>query len=243
MSLRGFSAYRSASSWSGSSSAIRRAAEAVTLTNQPHDESQLRGRIAHPQSSAESTNPETSPQDVANIQAVVDLERRARRERTRVERITDLVTGAASSTGFIFFHLVWFSGWIAVNVFSPRRFDPFPFNLLTLVVSLEAIVLTGFVLMSQNRMTQLADNRARLDLQVNLLAEQELTAILQVVCLIAEKAGIAIGNDPRLVKFLSKTDVKALADELTREMATADDATASPTLDKESVVSSPSPCR
>jgi uncharacterized membrane protein len=83
-------------------------------------------------------------------------------------------------------------------VFATPRFDPFPFNLLTLVVSLEAIVLTGFVLMSQNRMTQLADLRTHLDLQVNLLAEQELTAILKVVCLVAEKNGIAVDGDPEL---------------------------------------------
>jgi uncharacterized membrane protein len=114
-------------------------------------------------------------------------------------------------------------------VFATPRFDPFPFNLLTLVVSLEAIVLTGFVLMSQNRMTQLADRRTHLDLQVNLLAEQELTAILRVVCLVAEKHGIAVNGDPALAKLLARTDVRLLADELTREMATMDTADVSPT--------------
>lgn len=99
---------------------------------------------------------------------------------------------------------------------------PFPFNLLTLVVSLEAIVLIGFVLMSQNRLTQVADRRAHLDLQVNLLAEQELTAILKVVCLIAEKTGVTVKGDPDLIKLLARTDVKVLAEELTREMATVD---------------------
>jgi uncharacterized membrane protein len=90
------------------------------------------------------------------------------------------------------------------------------------VVSLEAIVLIGFVLMSQNRLTQVADRRAHLDLQVNLLAEQELTAILKVVCLIAEKTGVTVKGDPDLIKLLARTDVKVLAEELTREMATVD---------------------
>jgi uncharacterized membrane protein len=144
--------------------------------------------------------------EVANIQAVVALERQTRRERTALERVTDSVSAAVSSTAFIVVHLAWFSVWIAFNLFSSRRFDPYPFNLLTLVVSLEAIILTAFVLMSQNRMTQVADRRAHLDLQVNLLAEQELTAILKVVCLVAEKTGVMV-----------------LAEELTREMATVDD--------------------
>ena len=159
---------------------------------------------------------------VTNIQAVVDLERQTRRERTILERVTDLVSAAVSSTGFILFHIAWFSSWIVFNVFASQRFDPFPFSLLTLMVSLEAIVLTGFVLMSQNRMTQLADRRAHLDLQVNLLAEQELTAILKVVCLVAEKAGVTVEGDPELVKLLARTDVKLLAEELTREMAAVD---------------------
>lgn len=133
-----------------------------------------------------------------------------------------MVSATVSSTGFILFHLAWFSSWIAFNVLVTSRFDPFPFNLLTLVVSLEAIVLTGFVLMSQNRMTQLADRRTHLDLQVNLLAEQELTTILRVVCLVAEKNGIAVDGDPALATLLARTDVKMLADELTREMATVD---------------------
>jgi len=163
------------------------------------------------------------PITAANIQAVVDLERQTRRERTSLERLTDSVSGAVSSTEFILFHIAWFSGWIAFNVFSWRRFDPFPFNLLTLIVSLEAIVLTAFVLMSQNRLTQSADKRAHLDLQINLLAEQELTAILRVVYLIAEKTGVAVNDDPDLVKLLDRTDVKVLAEELTREIATMDD--------------------
>ncbi len=156
-----------------------------------------------------------------NIQAVIELERDTRRERTILERLTDAVSAAASSTRFIVVHVVWFAVWVGYNVWSPRPFDPFPFSLLTWLVSLEAILLTGFVLISQDRMTKLADKRAHLDLQVNLLAERELTAILRVVCLIAEKTGVDLeGCDPNLNQLLGRTDVKELNDELTEELST-----------------------
>ena len=166
---------------------------------------------------------EAPDQALKNIHAVIALERDTRRERTILERLTDLVSAAASSPGFIVFHIVWFGLWIAFNISSNRPFDPFPFRLLTLVASLEAILLTGFVLMSQGRLTKLADRRAHLDLQVNLLAEQELTAILKVVCVIAAKSGIELkGMDANLDQLLGRTNVKALHDELTKQMATVD---------------------
>jgi uncharacterized membrane protein len=149
-----------------------------------------------------------------------------------LERITDAVSAAASSTGFIVVHLGWFVVWVGLNALFGRTFDPYPFSLLTLLVSLEAILLTGFVLISQDRMTKLADRRAHLDLQVNLLAEQELTAILRVVCLIAEKTGLELeGCDPNLDQLLGRTDVRALNDELTKEMATVDRATEAVSVD------------
>jgi uncharacterized membrane protein len=160
----------------------------------------------------------------SNIQAVIALERETHRQRSFLDRITGAVTGVAGSAPFILGHLLWFAIWIGFNATARHPFDPRPFSLLTFVVSLEAIVLTGFVLMSQSRMTQLADRRAHLDLQVNLLAEQELTAILRVVSRIADGAGIDINAcDPRIEHLLGKTDVKVLAEDLTRELATVHD--------------------
>ena len=154
-----------------------------------------------------------------NIRTIMQIERDVRRERGPVDLLTDRIAAAAGSPAFILFHVIWFAAWVGVNVFGHSRFDPYPFNLLTLAVSLEAIVLTGFVLIAQNRMTQLADKRAHLDLQVNLLAEEELTAILKVVCLIATKNGIDVDRcDPRLNDLLGKTDVKGLADALSKEL-------------------------
>src|SRR4029077_2831875 len=116
-------------------------------------------------------------------------------------------------------HVLWFAVWVGVNSLGRATFDRYPFNLLTLAVSLEAIVLTGFVLMAQNRMTQQADRRAHLDLQVNLLAERELTAILKLQCLIAEHLDIDIASsDPSLDALLARTDVRELAGRLNEEL-------------------------
>ena len=180
-------------------------------------------RPAPRHSPPESSESAPSAPTRTNIEAVLELERDTRSDRTALQRLTDVVSATASSTGFIVTHVIWFSAWVVLNVFLGHRFDPYPFSLLTLVVSLEAILLTGFVLISQDRMTKLADRRAHLDLQVKLLAEQELTAILKVVCLIADQTGVELaGCDPHLDQLLNRTDVKALNEELTKEMATVD---------------------
>ena len=122
----------------------------------------------------------TSPL-LENIRAVADVERRSLRDRSAAHRFGDALARVTGSTPFAIIHVAIFAAWLIVNAgvtpFAP--FDPYPFNFLTLVVSLEAIFLTVFVLMSQNRMSRLADRRAHLDLQVNLLAERELTARLR----------------------------------------------------------------
>lgn len=154
------------------------------------------------------------------------LERATRESRSYVARLTDAVSGVAGSPTFIVAHGLWFSAWIGGNTIGGLRFDPYPFNLLTLAVSLEAIILTGFVLMSQARMTQQADKRAHLDLQVNLLAEQELTAILRMQCLMAERAGIDIAKvDPRMHALRNRTNVQELADTIDTEMASTQQST------------------
>lgn len=153
-----------------------------------------------------------------NVRAVLELDRSELSRRSGLERFTDAVSAGVSSHGFVVLHVVWFASWIAANRLLATPFDPYPFNLLTMVVSLEAIILTSFVLMAQDRMTKLADRRAQLDLQVNLIAEQELTAVLRVVCRLAEQAGLDPTTCDRTVaNWLTETDVTALADELDRE--------------------------
>src|SRR5579859_4913472 len=148
---------------------------------------------------------------VENVRAVADLERQAIHQRTRLERFTDRITDFAGHPAFIAGHAIWFATWIFLNR-GPHAVDPFPYSLLNVVVSLEAIFLTSFVLMTQNRMNRHADRRAHLDLQVNLLAEQELTAILQMVYALCAKAGTCARiNDGRVKTLLKETDIVQLA--------------------------------
>ena len=154
-----------------------------------------------------------------NLRTIAEIERSSQANRSRIQVFTDHITAAASSFPFIIVHVIWFVAWIAFNTFSSRRFDVFPFNFLTMLVSLEAILLTAFVLMSQNHLTLLADRRAHLDLQVNLLAERELTAILKAVCLISDKIGVDVTQcDTNLDELLGRTDVKKLSDQLSQEL-------------------------
>ena len=127
-----------------------------------------------------------------NISAISDMQRRDVAARKPQERISDSITRFSGSTLFVFLHVIWFGLWILLNiglVHVPRvsEFDPFPFGLLTLVVSLEAIFLSTFVLISQNRMSALSEKRAELDLQVNMLAEQKAAKTLELLEHIAQQ--------------------------------------------------------
>src|SRR5579885_3705817 len=104
--------------------------------------------------------------------------------RTLEERAADRVTAFAGSMLFVYLHGAWFGCWILINLGLVAAavgllppFDPFPFGLLTMVVSLEAIFLATFVLLSQNRQALQSDQRARIDLQLAVLSEQEVTTI------------------------------------------------------------------
>jgi len=124
---------------------------------------------------------------------------------------------AAGTLFSILMHLIWFSLWLLVNLHALpgiRPFDPFPFNLLTTLVSLEAIFLTLFVLISQNRLSQEADKRAQLDLQVNLLAEKETTMILRMLQEISEKLGVSGSVTEDLEDMLKETKIDQLAEKL-----------------------------
>jgi uncharacterized membrane protein len=146
-----------------------------------------------------------------NVQTIAALEREALDERTHLDRLTHAVTRIAGSQAFILAHLVWFTSWIVVS--STRlSFDPYPFSLLNLVVALEAVFLTSIVLMTQNHMTRLADRRAHLGLQVNMLAEQELTAMLQMLTGLCTRLGVEVTlPDQHVEQLLTETDVRKIA--------------------------------
>ncbi len=138
-----------------------------------------------------------------NIAAL--LERRGQEDRRRgtQDRIADAVTRFTGSMTFVYIHLVLFGAWVATNLgLVPglgglRNFDE-GFTVLAMIASVEAIFLSTFVLISQNRMQAQSDKRADLDLQVSLLAEHEITEILRLVREMAVRAGVGEAHDPAL---------------------------------------------
>jgi len=136
-----------------------------------------------------------------NIQTIAKIRQTTASQRTREERLADVITEFSGRMYFVYFHIIWFAVWILINLgfFGFKPFDPFPFGLLTMIVSLEAIFLATFVLISQNRLSAEADRRADLDLQMGLLTEHELTRALKMLDEIQDKLGIENDADQELL--------------------------------------------
>jgi uncharacterized membrane protein len=153
-----------------------------------------------------------------NIDAIVKLEQEFLEQRTFANRLVDLIVDAAGTMTTFALHGALFAGWIVVNlglVPGIKPFDPFPFILLTMTVSMEGVILALFVLMKQNRMSRRADERDHLHLQVNLLAEKEVTKMLQMQSRICEKLGVSQPlTDPEVRELSEDTAVDRLARDL-----------------------------
>jgi uncharacterized membrane protein len=127
-----------------------------------------------------------------NVAAIMDMQRKEAAGRTVQDRLAELMTHFSGSMAFVYFHAIWFGLWMLLNLGLLKiphitEFDPYPFGLLTLVVSLEAIFLSTFVLIAQNNLAAVSERRAELDLQVNLLAEQKTAKILELLDHIARE--------------------------------------------------------
>ena len=159
----------------------------------------------------------TSGVAAENIQAVARLQARAQQRRTMAQRLGDWITLCAARESSVAVHLAWFVTWVAINsgLTFIKPFDPFPFTLLVTVVSLEAIFLTLFVLASENRLTQDAERRGQLDLQVNLLAEQEMTMVLRMLKEVCEHLDLRETiTSKKFLDLAKRTDVSQLAEQL-----------------------------
>jgi uncharacterized membrane protein len=131
-----------------------------------------------------------------NIEALTERRHREAAEATRHERLAEAITSFTGSMTFVYLHLVIYSAWILANlgvVPGVRKFDP-SFVILAMEASVEAIFLSTFVLISQNRTSKAADKRADLDLHINLLAEHELTKLTEVVTAMASKMDVHFGK-------------------------------------------------
>lgn len=145
-----------------------------------------------------------------NIGAINEAQREELTARSTFDRISDFITNFSGSLLFVLMHVFWFGLWILLNIgllHIPRvsEFDPFPFGLLTMIVSLEAIFLSTFVLISQNRMAKLNEQRAELDLHINLLAEQKATKALELLDQLIQQL-----NTLEQFNFKHDPEVKAL---------------------------------
>lgn len=153
---------------------------------------------------------------VKNTHAVAVLAKRSAQQRSAFAHLCDRVTYSVGTTASLILHGVWFGAWVVANAMLPTPFDPFPFQLLTSIVSLEAIFLSLFVLNSQNRLTYDSEQRAQIDLQVNLLAEQEMTLVLRMLRDLCDRSGVAVPEG--LSALLSDVDVQQIADTVAREL-------------------------
>jgi uncharacterized membrane protein len=151
-----------------------------------------------------------------NIETIARLEREFDLRRTAKERAADAIGGFTGTITFVVVHAAIFSVWILGNkglIPGFPVFDKYPFMLLNVAVSLEAIFLSTFVLIKQERMSRRADQRAQLDLQINLLSEREMTAVLQMLQRISQRLGVH-SSGREVEELAEETPVEALANQI-----------------------------
>jgi uncharacterized membrane protein len=156
-----------------------------------------------------------------NIEAIAQLEGDALLRRTVTERLSENTVKYIGSIAFLVLNVLLMILWALINLnFVPaiRPFDRFPFGILALILSAESIMLTILVLISQNRLMRQSDKRAHLDLQVGLLAEQELTAVVQMLQKLCEHAGVQVDFSNHATTFGVATDVHRIARELDEKL-------------------------
>jgi uncharacterized membrane protein len=169
----------------------------------------------------EKDNPALSKVIEKNIRTIIHLRTKAARERSLQGRIADAITSFSGRMIFAYVHIVWFGIWILLNTgrFGVHAFDPFPYGLLTMIVSLEAIFLSTFVLISQNRLSEESERRADLDLHIGLLTEHELTRVLQMLDVVQDKLGIVDHANSDLADLEMETKPEDVLAEIERLQA------------------------
>lgn len=155
--------------------------------------------------------------------AIESFQAKHYRNRTIIDRITDKIAGFSGSITFLLINVFFFAVWLFLNsrISGIKPFDPFPYVLLTSIVSLEAIILSIFVLISQNRQSRITDLRQEVDLQINIISEEEITKVIHLIAGLYSALKINVQEDPELKKMLEPTDwdeiEKRLEDQLESE--------------------------
>lgn len=153
-----------------------------------------------------------------NIRALLEIRRHEERRRSFAERVADRITAFAGSVYFVYVHAVWFGVWLVLNagvISGVRPWDPYPFIMLATIASVEAIFLSTFILITQNRMQQIEDGRAELDLQISLLTEHELTRAVRLIDQIARHLGVG-PDEKELSEIKRDIDPQQVAQQIAR---------------------------
>lgn len=157
-----------------------------------------------------------------NIEAIVRHEEQVIGSRSFAELIMENVGGWVGTIWFVLVHAAIVGVWALLNlgvIPGMPRFDPYPYGLLSTIVSIEAVFLVAFVLSKQNRMSSLADRRAHLDLQVNLLTEREVSKVLQLLQKLCETHGIhEAARDAEAKELAQPTHIEHFVDELSKRL-------------------------
>jgi len=151
-----------------------------------------------------------------NVAALLKRREEEQAATSREERIADAISGFAGSMKFVYLHVALYGGWIVVNLpwLPLPKFDP-SYVILAMTASVEAIFISTFVMISQNRMAKVADQRADLDLQISLLAEHEITRLVTLVTELAERMELPSARDPELRELAKDVAPEQVLDRMT----------------------------
>ena len=151
------------------------------------------------------------------------IQKRLNERRTMSDKLADFLVWSAGTIIFVIIHIFLFAVWIMINLdFIPaiKIFDPYPFNFLTMTVSLEAIFLAIFVLMSQNRESKTADLRQEFDVQVNIIAEREITKIIHMLAYVMNHLNISYEKDAELRQMMRPLNIDEIREQLEHQIGT-----------------------
>ena len=189
---------------------------ALRVPGRPVELSKVKHMVSKRTDSDAVNTPEGAPPAALeeNVEAIKAWERESLLSRSMAEQIADWVAGTGAGGPVLVLHALWFGLWVSANtgwIPGVTPFDRFPFPFLTMTVSLEAIFLAWFVLASQNRLARQSDKRSHLNLQIDLLAEREMTAVLQMLQDIARHLNVSTTvTSEQLRDLVKKTDVRSL---------------------------------
>jgi len=166
----------------------------------------------------EAKNPALNRVIERNLRKMIYLRLKAQRQRTWHERVADLFTSFSGRMLFVYLHVIWFGAWITLNsgLLGVQPFDPFPFGLLTMIVSLEAIFLSTFVLISQNRISQESERRSDLVMHISILTEHEPTLALRMLDALQDRLGVETESKDELADLESDIEPADVLAEIER---------------------------